>query len=192
MGQKRPKPEQVTIKASVKKEETLPAERAAFLRSNEVEKQKLDREIAMLERKLGIKKDTKKRRKLNQAVEQEGFGSGFMDFIDGIEKKVKLMPEDEYQPKDYEFSDGEGAEEGDLFMEEGGSGSDQEGFDDISSHHEEEGEDAEDDEFDYMEEGEDDIVGDDDEEGEEEYEEDGESSQEEVEEHKPVKKIVEK
>jgi hypothetical protein len=52
----------------------------------------------MLERKLGIKKDSKKRRKLNQAVEQEGFGSGFMDFIDGIEKKVKLMPEEEYLP----------------------------------------------------------------------------------------------
>jgi hypothetical protein len=60
VGQKRPKPEQVTTKAPPKKEETLPAERAAFLRSNEVEKQKLDREIAMLERKLGIKKDTKK------------------------------------------------------------------------------------------------------------------------------------
>jgi hypothetical protein len=90
----------------------------------------------MLERKLGIKKDTKKRTKLNQAVEQEGFGSGFMDFIDGIEKKVKLMPEEEYLPQDYEFSDGEGPEEGDLLMDEGGSGSDQEGFDDISSDHE--------------------------------------------------------
>lgn len=117
----------------MKKEEALPAERAAFLRSNEMEKEKLDREIAMLERKLGIKKDTKKRRKLNQAVEQEGFGTGFMDFIDGIEKKVKLMPEEEYLPQDYEFSDGEGPEEGDLLMEEE-SGSDQEGFDDISSH----------------------------------------------------------
>ena len=60
-----------------------------------------------------------------------------MDFIDGIEKKVKLMPEEEYLPQDYEFSDGEGPEEGDLLMEEG-SDSDQEGFDDISSHGEEE------------------------------------------------------
>jgi hypothetical protein len=98
VGQKRQKPEQVTIKSVHKKEEAPLAERAAFLRSNEVEKQKLDREIAMLERKLGIKKDGKKRRKLNQAVEQEGFGSGFMEFIDGIEKKVRLMPEDEYLP----------------------------------------------------------------------------------------------
>ena len=69
MGQKRQKPENTTIKTVPKKEETLSTERAAFLRSNEVEKQKLDKEIAMLERKLGIKKDTKKRRKLNQAVE---------------------------------------------------------------------------------------------------------------------------
>ena len=60
-----------------------------------------------------------------------------MDFFDGIEKKVKLMPEEEYLPQDYEFSDGEGPEEGDLLMEEG-SDSDQEGFDDISSHGEEE------------------------------------------------------
>lgn len=64
VGQKRQKHEVIT-KEPVKKEEALPTERAAFLRSNEVEKAKLDREIAMLERKLGIKKDSKKRRKLN-------------------------------------------------------------------------------------------------------------------------------
>ena len=86
----------------------------------------------MLEKRLGVKKDSKKRRKLNQAVEQEGYGTGFMDFIDGIEKKVREMKPEEYLPKDYEFSDGEGAEEGDLLMEEQ-SGSDQEGFDDIES-----------------------------------------------------------
>jgi hypothetical protein len=40
-------------------------ERASFLRSNEIEKQNLDKEISMLEKKLGIKKDAKKRRKLN-------------------------------------------------------------------------------------------------------------------------------
>lgn len=38
--------------------------REAFLRQNEIERKNLDREIAMLERKLGLK-DVKKRRKLN-------------------------------------------------------------------------------------------------------------------------------
>jgi hypothetical protein len=52
----------------------------------------------MLERKLGVKKDSKKRRKLHQTVEQEGFGTGFMDFIDGIEKKVRDLDEGEYLP----------------------------------------------------------------------------------------------
>jgi hypothetical protein len=55
-----------------------------------------------------------------------------MDFIDGIEKKVRTMQPEEYLPQEYEFSDGEGQEEGDLIMEEQ-SGSDQDGFDDISS-----------------------------------------------------------
>jgi hypothetical protein len=55
-----------------------------------------------------------------------------MDFIDGIEKKVRSMQPEEYLPQEYEFSDGEGQEEGDLIMEEQ-SGSDLDGFDDISS-----------------------------------------------------------
>jgi hypothetical protein len=38
VGQKRQKPENTTIKTVPKKEEALPTERAAFLRSNEVEK----------------------------------------------------------------------------------------------------------------------------------------------------------
>jgi hypothetical protein len=46
-----------------------------------------------------------------------------MDFIDGIEKKVRGMDAEEYLPQEYEFSEGEGPEEGDLLMEEQ-SGSD--------------------------------------------------------------------
>lgn len=63
-----------------------------------------------------------------------------MDFLDGIEDKLKVDT-DEYEPKEYVFSDGEGPEEGDLLMEneveEGDSGSDQEGFDDFESDDEE-------------------------------------------------------
>jgi len=101
------------------------------LRSNEIEKAKLDREIAMLERRLGIKASDRKRRKLNQEVEDEGFGKGFMNFIDGIEKKIKNLKEDDYVPENYEFSDGEGMDENDLReMQE--DSSEQEGFSDFS------------------------------------------------------------
>ncbi len=75
--------------------------RDAFLKQNEIEKKNLDREIAMLEKKLGLKKGAdseKKRRKLNQTIEVEGFGTGFMDFINGIEAKVDKMGEDDYVP----------------------------------------------------------------------------------------------
>jgi hypothetical protein len=89
----------------------------------------------MLERRLGIKANDRKRRKLNQAVEEEGFGRGFMSFIDDIEKKVKTIPPEEYRPQDYQFSDGEGIEEGDLLDEES---SEQEGFSDIMSEADEE------------------------------------------------------
>lgn len=37
-----------------------------------------------------------------------------MNFIDGIEKKVKNPNEDDYVPEDYEFSDGQGMDENDL------------------------------------------------------------------------------
>ena len=106
----------------------LTPERAAFLRSNEIEKANLDREIAQLERKLGIAANDRKRRRLNQVVEEEGFGKGFMQFVDGIEKKVKGLVD--YKPLDYEFSDGEGVEEGELMGDES---SEQEGFSDIMS-----------------------------------------------------------
>ena len=77
-------------------EETITPERAAFLRSNEIEKANLDREIAQLERKLGIAANDRKRRRLNQVVEEEGFGKGFMQFVDGIEQKVKGLVD--YKP----------------------------------------------------------------------------------------------
>lgn len=57
----------------------------------------------------------------------EGFGKGFMDFINGIEAKVEKQREDDYVPRDYQFSDGEGVEEADLL---GDSGSDQAGWSD--------------------------------------------------------------
>jgi len=50
-----------------------------------------------------------------------------MDFINGIEAKVEKEREDDYVPRDYQFSDGEGVEEADLL---GDSGSDQAGWSD--------------------------------------------------------------
>jgi len=58
-----------------------------------------------------------------------------MDFIDGIENKVKT--DDDYKPQDYAFSDGEGVEEVDLAEAE--ESSEQEGFSDIISSDEEVG-----------------------------------------------------
>ena len=112
---KRVKPEKVTaVEEPTHNGEIISAERAAFLRANELEKANLDKEIAILERRLGIRANARKRRKLNQVVEEEGFGRGFMDFIDGIETKVKTQAVEGYRPQEYVFSDGEGVEEGDL------------------------------------------------------------------------------
>jgi hypothetical protein len=88
-------------------------EREEFLRQNEVEKKRLDDEIKMLEKKLGIKNDAKRKKKVNKEIEGLGFGTGFMDFIDGIETKV-IKSKKEYKPQEYVFSDGEGPEEGDF------------------------------------------------------------------------------
>ena len=82
----------------------------------------------MLEKKLGIKNDPKKKKRVIKSLEQEGLGDGFMDFLDGIENKLK-MKKDTYKPQEYVFSDGEGPEEGDLEMAKGKEDdSDQEGF----------------------------------------------------------------
>ena len=43
----------------------------------------------MLEKKLGIKGDKKKKNKIMQQIEMEGLGIGFMDFLDEIDTKVK-------------------------------------------------------------------------------------------------------
>lgn len=53
-----------------------------------------------------------------------------MDFIDGIGTKVDKPGEVDYEPQDYQFSDGEGVEEADLL---GDSGSDQAWSDDEES-----------------------------------------------------------
>ena len=67
----------------------------------------------MLERKLGIKNDEKRKQRINQQIEQIGFGTGFMSFIDSIGTKVRSGGKS-YRPQEYQFSDGEGPEEGDL------------------------------------------------------------------------------
>lgn len=99
--------------------------------NNTEEVKKLDREIAMLEKKLGIKNNSKKRQKVNQAIEDEGFGKGFMDFLDQLDGKIAVDPK-QYKPQEYEFSDGEGPEENELMIGGGGSDSDQDGFEDFS------------------------------------------------------------
>ena len=53
-----------------------------------------------------------------------------MSFVDSIEKKVRNMKEEEYRPQEYQFSDGEGVEEGELMMDDS---SEQEGFSEIMS-----------------------------------------------------------
>ncbi len=74
----------------------------------------------MLERKLGISTDAKRKKRVNAQIEEIGFGTGFMDFLDGIEKKVRKLPKDKYKPQDYVFSDGEGPEEDDFERALGG------------------------------------------------------------------------
>ena len=94
--------------------------------NNEEEISKLDKEIKMLEKKLGIKNDAKRKKRLYKEAEVEGLGKGFMDFLDNVTSKVK-MDNKKYKPEEYEFSEGEGMEEEQLQMNEE-SDSDQEGF----------------------------------------------------------------
>lgn len=62
-----------------------------------------DAEIRRLERKLGFGKDTKRRERNNTQTDMEGFGRGFMSFIDSIERKAKNF---DYKPPsdDYDFN----------------------------------------------------------------------------------------
>jgi hypothetical protein len=53
-----------------------------------------------------MKKNPKKKDKVTKVIEEEGFGKGFMTFLDGITGKLENI--DDYEPEEYEFSDGEG------------------------------------------------------------------------------------
>ena len=61
----------------------------------------LDNEIDQLERKLGFKDEKRKKRNIIQ-TEMEGFGKGFITFLDSLDKKVKQNI-DKYSKQDYDF-----------------------------------------------------------------------------------------
>ena len=63
----------------------------------------------MLEKKLGIKGNDKKKKKIHSTIDMD-VGTGFMDFLDDIGKKIKIDPK-QYKPQEYIFSDDEGIEE---------------------------------------------------------------------------------
>ena len=96
------------------------------------ELENLDSEIQNLEKKLGLHKDKKRGARNDRQAEQEGFGKGFLAFLNGMEAKVRAR---EYRPPadDYDFlkdehevmlneSDLEGVEE-DASGSAGGYGS---------------------------------------------------------------------
>lgn len=65
----------------------------------------MDDEIKMLEKKLGLNKDAKRKARNDKQTELEGYGLGFMSFLDSIEGKAKLKMESYKQPKeDYKFN----------------------------------------------------------------------------------------
>ena len=78
----------------------------------------LDDDIKELERKLGIRTDAKRRERNNTQTDREGFGIGFMSFLDQIETKTKLNAREYQKPKgEYDFNNDEfevAMEEGDL------------------------------------------------------------------------------
>ena len=90
--------------------------------------EKLDDEIAQLERKLGVKGDKRKKDKIQKQIEQEGLGVGFMSFLDEIDSLVKDTSK-KYKKKDYAFLDD--AQEVAIAEEDflkGGQSDDQSGF----------------------------------------------------------------
>lgn len=60
----------------------------------------------MLEKKLGLNKDVKRKARHDRQTEMEGLGLGFLSFLDDIDKKARLKMED-YKPpsEEYKFND---------------------------------------------------------------------------------------
>lgn len=95
----------------------------------------------MLERKLGLYKDPKRKARNDRQTDMEGFGLGFMSFLDTVEDKVKMskdqykVPKDDYKFNNPEFEVAPG--ESDLSNIEqqkvADDSSNQEGFDDEES-----------------------------------------------------------
>ena len=60
----------------------------------------------MLERRLGITNDPKRKARNDKQTDLQGFGLGFMSFLDGIDKKVKMSADKYVVPdKEYKFND---------------------------------------------------------------------------------------
>lgn len=61
----------------------------------------------MLERKLGLNNDKKRKARNDRQTDLEGFGLGFMEFLDSIEGKIKMqayqVPKDDYKFNKPEF-----------------------------------------------------------------------------------------
>jgi hypothetical protein len=53
----------------------------------------------MLEKKLGLNKDVKRKARNDKQTDLEGYGLGFMSFLDTIETKVKMAVKSYEMPK---------------------------------------------------------------------------------------------
>lgn len=79
---------------------------SAWKEKNVEEIDKLDSEIKMLERNLGIRTDAKRKKRFFSRIEEEGLGLGIFDFLEDINKKVKMDARDYKAPDaDYKFND---------------------------------------------------------------------------------------
>ena len=113
----------------------------AFKDENQREIDEIDKEIKELERKMGLRTDGKRRKRMNDALDKEGMGLGFMSFLDDIDGKARLdineyiAPKDEYKfnQKEFETALGESDIEGMVDGEDANQvvdDSDQQDFDD--------------------------------------------------------------
>ena len=66
---------------------------------NQEEIDKIDDEIRMLEKKLGLNKDVKRKARNDKQTDLEGYGLGFMSFLDTIETKAKMAVRSYEMPK---------------------------------------------------------------------------------------------